>query len=195
MASPLSSPDLISDDATVTTAASSATGCSSDGNNYQKRRAASVHHIATEFLDQVISTPGLSHTSTIYEIENLQGPPGLIRQRGLDVVCPVDGQKGAAYVDCLEGEDHVGEATHMLSYAWSYSIGDIVDTLVHYCTSTGKDPRRAYVWMCCLCVNQHRVVLQKKEDRSGARVLGGSGRIDFFAEFGFRWNPLDICLP
>jgi tetratricopeptide (TPR) repeat protein len=39
-----------------------------------------------------------------------------------------------------------------------YSYGDIVDTLVSYCKLNNLDKKRTYIWICFLCVNQHRVV-------------------------------------
>ena len=80
----------------------------------------SVHHLKHVFLKSEIiaSNIGLSESSTIYNIEDLRGPPGVIRRRGADVICPHDGQPGASYVDCLSGEDHVGTANFMLSYTW-----------------------------------------------------------------------------
>ena len=64
----------------------------------------------------------------------------------------------------------------------SYSIGDIVETLVDFCRSHALDPKRTYIWICCLCVNQHRVVEQGEQERSGMLVEP----FDFFAEFGER---------
>uniref|UniRef100_A0A7S3VG56 Mbre TPR repeat protein n=1 Tax=Chaetoceros debilis TaxID=122233 RepID=A0A7S3VG56_9STRA len=87
---------------------------------------------------------------------------GIIREEGKDTICPIDGEKGAAYVHTLQGDDHVGPASIMISYTWGYSIGDIVDVLTNYCTSNGLNPKKVYVWICCLCNNQHRVVEMKK---------------------------------
>ncbi|CAB9520143.1 Kinesin light chain [Seminavis robusta] len=70
----------------------------------------------------------------------------------------------------------------MLSYSWSYAFGDILDTLVDFCRSQELDPKRTYVWICCLCVNQHRVVQQSKTEQSG--MLAPT--VNFFAEFGQR---------
>jgi hypothetical protein len=116
--------------------------------------------------------------------ENLEGPNGVIRTKGAEVVCPLDGKKGAAYVHCLQGNDHVGEVTHMLSYSRAYSICDIIDTLTDFCRTRRLDPRRTYVRICCLCVNQHRVVAHSALEKSG--IWGPAVIVDFFAIFGER---------
>ncbi|CAB9520079.1 Kinesin light chain (Partial), partial [Seminavis robusta] len=135
----------------------------------------------------------LSRHSKIYEIENLRGPPGVIRTKGANTVCPIDGRLGAAYVHTLQGEDHVGEATHMLSYSWDYSIGDIVDTLSDFCHQHKLHPKRTYIWICCLCVNQHRVVENaSNEDKSG--MIAPVDNIDFFAIFGERVKKIQHLL-
>jgi tetratricopeptide (TPR) repeat protein len=143
-------------------------------NDYYDFLAPSVYHLQTSFLHQ-IKESGLDETATLYDIENLQADePGLIRQKGVTVNCPIDGKPGAAYVHCLELEeslaggdgdgnegpdrDHVGTSTHMLSYAWGYTYGDIVDTLVEFCNANNLSPKRTYVWICAFCNNQHRVV-------------------------------------
>jgi hypothetical protein len=45
------------------------------------------------------------------------------------------------------------------------------------------DPKSTYVWLCCLCINQHRVVEQAAKEKSGMPVLA---QVDFFSEFGAR---------
>jgi len=45
-----------------------------------------------------------------------------------------------------------------------------VDTLDDYCERNGLDPKRTYVWICCLCVNQHRVVDSKNSSSSSQSV-------------------------
>jgi len=81
----------------------------------------SVHHLQTVLINEVCSV-GFTEQSKIFEIENLQGPPGWIRKKSATVVSPVDGKVGASYVHCLEGEDHVGLANYMLSYSWRYAL-------------------------------------------------------------------------
>lgn len=104
----------------------------------------------------------LKRSSKIYELENL----GLIRRKGANVKCPIDGQKGAAYVHSINDPNAVGRAEMILSYTWVYSIVDIVDTLEVYCQDNGKHPDDVYVWIYCLCVNQHRAIELKKQNKN-----------------------------
>lgn len=135
--------------------------------NNKKPNGVSVYHLQHVFLEEVTSR--FNRLASIYEIEDLSQPQqnGIIRSKGQDIICPTDGRPGAAYVDCLTGEDHIGPATIMLSYGWGNTVGDIVDTLMDYCQSSQNlDPKRTYVWICCLCVNQHRVAEDKARGRS-----------------------------
>jgi len=136
-------------------------------NSESKPKGISVHWLKYGFLDEV-KEAGLDESNPIYKIENLsQVKNGVIRNKGKDVICPHDGKNGAAYVDCVSGKDNVGPATIMLSYGWGNSIGDIVDTLTDYCNSYQLEFKRTYIWICCLCVNQHRVAENK---RNGVEV-------------------------
>ncbi|CAB9529597.1 Kinesin light chain [Seminavis robusta] len=150
----------------------------------------SVFHLEHFFLEKEVCASNhastgkfLSKESKVYDIEDLRGPPGVIRSKSANTVCPVDKKMGAAYVHCLEGDDHVGEATHMLSYSWDYAIGDIVDTLTDFCLRNNLNPKRTYIWICCLCVNQHRVVQSSTQQKSG---MIAPAKVDFFAIFGER---------
>ena len=80
-------------------------------------RALSVHYLKTGFLNEV-RRAGFTSNSPVYVIENLKGPQGVIRRKGQDIKCPVDGRPEAAYVHCVEGEDNLGQVTHMLNYSW-----------------------------------------------------------------------------
>ena len=74
----------------------------------------SVYHLKQVFWEErVLRQAGFTRDATIYDLEE-----PVIRHHGRDDVCPLDGRAGAAYVHCLEGDDHVGQATHMLSYSW-----------------------------------------------------------------------------
>ena len=128
----------------------------------------SVHWLSTGFISD-IESHGLTRNNNIYQIEDLRSPKnGVIRSKGKKVICPHDGKIGAAYVDCLEGKDNVGPATLMLSYGWRYSVSDIVDTLLDYCNASNLDTKNTFVWICCLCVNQHRVVENKNSSEKSS---------------------------
>ena len=135
-------------------------------NQTAMQKGVSVHFIATNLWKE-IQDAGFDDTAMIKEIENLQGPPGVIRRKGLAVISPADGRMGAAYADCLTGEDNVGPAGYMLSYSWGNRIGDIVDVLMNFCETKNLDPKRQYVWIDCLVRNQHRVVEAQQTGKSG----------------------------
>mmetsp|Transcript_17394 Transcript_17394/g.40623 ORF Transcript_17394/g.40623 Transcript_17394/m.40623 type:complete len:670 (-) Transcript_17394:76-2085(-) len=116
-----------------------------------KFRAASSMFLSNGWLREV-KAAGLTRRAKVYEIE-----PCVIRAKGQDVVCPRDGRKGAAYVDCLRGPQNAGIATFMLSYTWGYEVGDIADSIKGFCELKGMDRKSSYFWLCCLCINQHRV--------------------------------------
>jgi len=82
------------------------------------RHAVSVYYLQTVFLKEVQEAGMDPSTARIHEIEDLHGPPGVIRTKGLAKRCPIDGRKGAAYVHCIHGDDNVGIANFMLSYSW-----------------------------------------------------------------------------
>lgn len=136
-------------------------------------RGVSVSHMETEFLEQVRAA-GLTESAKIYEIE-----PLVIRPRGEHLTCPRSGLMGAAYVDAIHGRDRAGMSQYMLSYTWGYSAEDIVGALADHCRLLGKDGKETYVWICCLCINQHRV---KEAERAGQAVPFD----EFCAEFGNR---------
>ena len=101
--------------------------------------------------------------STIYDLEKLQFKQfGLIRRKGAELYCLLDGKKGASYIDCVDGM-HKGPATVMLSYSWSYTIESIIETLEQFCRDQECSTEDVYVWMCCLCCNQHRAYQRRKE--------------------------------
>ena len=127
----------------------------------------SVYWLQTGFLQDVYKA-GLTKEATVYQIENLHDEEhhGVLRNKGSQVRCPLDGKLGSAYVHALgEDPDAVGQATVMLSYTWGYKVGDIVETLSDFCQSRDLDAKRTYVWICCLCVNQHRVADNYKMGR------------------------------
>eukprot|EP00555_Chaetoceros_dichaeta_P015442 CAMPEP_0198275746 /NCGR_PEP_ID=MMETSP1447-20131203/64940_1 /TAXON_ID=420782 /ORGANISM="Chaetoceros dichaeta, Strain CCMP1751" /LENGTH=509 /DNA_ID=CAMNT_0043970641 /DNA_START=48 /DNA_END=1577 /DNA_ORIENTATION=- len=128
-------------------------------NNETHPLGVSVYCLRNTLL-QDVQNAGLDKSATVYDIEDLRQKEkekfGVIRRKGASAICPRDNEIGAAYVDCLEGVDNVGPANRMLSYVWGYTIGDIIDSLETYCHQTGNNTKRTYIWICCLCNNQHR---------------------------------------
>ena len=110
-------------------------------------RGLSASYMLDVFLAEVAAA-GLSSDSEVREVE-----PSVIRGKGRDVICPRDGRLGSAYVDCVPNA-HAGLSSVMLSYGWSYTVGDVVDTLMQFCDTEGRDPADTRFWICCVCINQ-----------------------------------------
>jgi len=100
---------------------------------------------------QELAAAGLPPESNVYTID-----PKVIRPKGAKRICPRDGKQGAAFVDCLPNPQ-AGESNLMLSYGWAYEVNAIAETLDAFCTRENLCRATTYVWICCLCVNQHRV--------------------------------------
>lgn len=118
-------------------------------------RGVSVYHLSNDLMEHV-RRAGLPRESRVYDIEEL-----VIRAAGQTIKCPRDGKMGSAYCDAITTKDHIGRSNLMLSYTWGYAVQEIADTLERHCLETGSTPIRTYCWMCCLCVNQHRVSEQQ----------------------------------
>jgi hypothetical protein len=43
----------------------------------------------------------------------------------------------------------------ILADTWGYRFVDVIQAVEHWTASTGRNPKRTYVWICSLCVNQH----------------------------------------
>ena len=43
------------------------------------------------------------------------------------------------------------------NYRSGYAVGDIASALADHCAEQGKEPEATFAWICCLCINQHRV--------------------------------------
>eukprot|EP00928_Gymnodinium_smaydae_P096017 TRINITY_DN8384_c0_g1_i4.p1 TRINITY_DN8384_c0_g1~~TRINITY_DN8384_c0_g1_i4.p1 ORF type:complete len:776 (+),score=138.37 TRINITY_DN8384_c0_g1_i4:49-2328(+) len=113
-------------------------------------RGISVNCFVNSFVAEVLEGD-LTRDATVADAE-----PVVIRPKGAAVVCPRDGRLGAAYVDCLDSKD-ASMSTHMLSYTWGYKVGDIADSLAQFCSMNNIAQEDTYFWMCCVCINQHRV--------------------------------------
>jgi tetratricopeptide (TPR) repeat protein len=142
-----------------------------------KAKGVSVHYLKTTFAKEVRNyrinhgndsdNDDILQRTTIYDLENThEEKNGFIRLKGADVTCPRDNRIGAAYVDCIQGEDNVGDANVMISYAWCNTVTEIIDIFDQFTLRKGLNPKRTYVWICCLCNNQHRVFESKKKGES-----------------------------
>jgi hypothetical protein len=114
----------------------------------------------------------------------------LFREGTKDHICPRDGLPGCAFVDFIDvvhrppcrqalccialpiaccpqvfAGEHTGPATIMISYTWAYTFGSIGSALMAYCAKHGLEPRTTRVWICCMCINQHRVAGGHRECR------------------------------
>ena len=78
----------------------------------------SVYHLQEHFLAALQKIEEFSSSSSFYELENLHKDSSFVRHVGQSTICPIDGEVGSAYVHTLFGEDHVGPATHVLSWTW-----------------------------------------------------------------------------
>lgn len=87
-----------------------------------------------------------------------------VRPCTVNTKCPRDNKIGCAYVDVLSGLDEVGSATALLSYTWQYRVQSIVDALVRWVKISERNPEQTYIWICSLCLNQHRMTTIKSSD-------------------------------
>merc|ERR1712166_731958 len=152
-----------------------------------ERQGPSVHHLNTDFItntlkavsNQMLEMKGIIDPAEakIYHMVQAYGKPA-----GLTATCPRDGKLGAAYVDTLSGEDNVGIANALLSYSWGYKVQDVVDALAAWTEKEGRSPKETYIWICSLCLNQHRIGADMTPDQLAK-------------EFGERVTALGRVLP
>ncbi|CAE7460834.1 unnamed protein product [Symbiodinium sp. CCMP2592] len=121
-------------------------------------RGISCKYLAGDLL-QEMENVGLARSSPVYAIEE-----SVIRKKGEKLICPKDNRLGTSYVDALADGD-AGLSNFMLSYSWGYPVGDIADTLSDF---FGEESLHEFIWICCLCINQHRV---KEAQAAGQTVL------------------------
>ena len=99
------------------------------------------------------------------------------------VICPRDHKMGSAYVDTLVHSQDVGRATALLSYSWGYEVAEVSAALSAWAERSERDATRTYIWICSLCLNQHRI--------DG----GEAATPDLAKEFGDRVVALGRILP
>eukprot|EP00435_Cladocopium_sp_Y103_P050390 s595_g15.t1 len=119
-------------------------------------RGISSLYFADSFIKEVTSA-GHDRNASVREVE-----ADVIRKKGESILCPRDARPGTSYVDAICGPA-AAKSEFMLSYSWGYGVGSIADTLTDF---LGSDEHK-YVWICCLCINQHRV----KEAQAAGHVV------------------------
>ncbi|CAE8711883.1 unnamed protein product [Polarella glacialis] len=153
-------------------------------------RGLSVEFLRTAFLDKARDAGLDPATASFTEVE-----AAVFNPESAHRVCPRDGLSGCAYVDAVwQHEDEargentgagepsclsVRRATHMLSYTWAYTLAPTVGSLEAFCARSHFCPPLMFIWLCCACVNQHRV---RAELRAGKAV----STKDFLEMFGSR---------
>ena len=80
----------------------------------------------------------------------------LVKPKSIGRICPRDGETGVAFVDLLDHPDDVGKAKALLSYTWRYALRDVCSALSAWATSEHRTPKQTPIWICSLCINQHR---------------------------------------
>jgi len=113
------------------------------------RRGVSIGFLNGKFLDCM--DIGKESNLTVHNIEPQ------IRSWSARDICPRDQQLGSAFVDATVSSQDAGLATLMLSYTWGYRVLNIVHALQAFCAKGCLDVQSTNVWICCLCINQHRV--------------------------------------
>jgi len=148
---------------------------------------------------QEVQDAGLDvDNAVVYDLEDLRSDHhGLIRQKGASLICPRDGQLGTSYLNAIiednksgVGIKYVNRANVLLSYTWGYEIKVIVETLVAKCRTDGRDPKKTYIWLDCLCRNWNRAYISTevsfdKHMEEIQTIVTGVGRI---WSMMFPWN-------
>lgn len=128
----------------------------------------SVHHLQTGLFPRVVATVQPPWRSS-FDDKPVEPPEAatvfhmveaVVKPAGASKKCPRDGKMGSAYVDTLKKQNDVGRATALLSYTWGYKILSIGNALQRWAERVERDPKRTYIWICSLCLNQHRISLQ-----------------------------------
>jgi hypothetical protein len=151
----------------------------------------SIHHIANVLGPRVLAAvqrrpwlhddvrpPDSPELATIHHMVTTVGKPA-----GASTVCPRDGEMGCSYVDTLTKRDDVGRAVALLSYTWGYKMLSVASALQRWADQGGHNPKRSYIWICSLCLNQHRI---------GTKVVSAE---QLAGEFGPRVVAIGRLLP
>jgi len=83
-----------------------------------------------------------------------------IHRIGHDRTCPRDGRGGCALVDTLPPE-HRRQATHFLSWVWSYDLETFTGALQTWLRMESLEPGDVFLYVCFLCNNQYRILVEQ----------------------------------
>ena len=130
----------------------------------------SIHHLETTLLPEVVGAirsikrgHGHPNQSAFDELDEpskadmWHAVHAYAKPISATATCPRDGNVGSAYVDTLVSRDDVGRATALLSYSWGYEIAEVSSALSSWASRCKCDPKRTAIWICALCLNQHRI--------------------------------------
>eukprot|EP00931_Biecheleriopsis_adriatica_P099907 TRINITY_DN7474_c0_g1_i1.p1 TRINITY_DN7474_c0_g1~~TRINITY_DN7474_c0_g1_i1.p1 ORF type:complete len:644 (+),score=116.58 TRINITY_DN7474_c0_g1_i1:50-1981(+) len=145
--------------------------------------ALSADYLTSAFLDLI----GIGEDSeqSIFDIEPL------IRQHSAHATCPHDSRAGAAFAFVAK-DTRAGPATHLVSYSWSQRVLEIVHALKAHCWQRQLDTWAMRLWMCVLCINQHRV---KERLAAGESVPFGEFSASFGSQVQHIGRVLAVCSP
>lgn len=122
----------------------------------------SVHHVANVLVPAVFKVVSADNDSGIVldrpiDATIAHAVRAVAKPAGANTECPRDGLIGCAYVDTLSDRNDVGRAIALLSYTWGYKVESVGSALLRWTEQSGQEPTRAYIWICSLCLNQHRI--------------------------------------
>ena len=70
----------------------------------------------------------------------------------------------------------------MCADSWSYKVASVASALARWAEQNNRNPKRTYIWICSLCLNQHRIIKTHTPD-------------ELAAEFGPRVQHIGRILP
>jgi serine/threonine protein kinase len=129
----------------------------------------SVHHLETTLVPAVQAAveaikrnKGHANQSSFDDLDPAEASiwhtvHSYAKPASADTVCPRDGEMGCGYVDTLASPDDVGQSDALLSYSWGYLVAEVSAALSAWTERTERHPKRTYIWICSLCLNQHRL--------------------------------------
>eukprot|EP00037_Helgoeca_nana_P029953 m.365208 g.365208 ORF g.365208 m.365208 type:complete len:1889 (-) comp28082_c0_seq5:432-6098(-) len=157
-----------------------------NGSKKQLFMGPTVHYISTKLRPRTLAAVAKPWTDR--NGNHLDNPEtatiahavaAVVKPATKNVTCPQDHKKGCSLVDALnldrdQNPDDVGYADALLSYTWGYRIVAVASALDLWVATSGRKPKETSVWVCSLCLNQHRmestVTSEELAETFGSRV-------------------------